>query len=347
MIQPSPMALGDKRARSGLASKSQRRGVTPLVLLLNRSGKISARSETTVVRSSREWISATPLVLWRADDRQVGHADALFRAFGDQADAREAARVAGEAGSDVVQEAAVDLVDDLEQPRDHDLEEADRPGLERLGHQRVVGVGQGAPGQVPGFVPARPAWSSKIRISSATASDGVGVVELDGDLVGKGVPVVAAAAEPADDVGQRAGDQEVLLDEPEVPAAGSGVVGVEDARQHLGGDFLVDGVEEIAAAELEEVEVFVRGGVPEPQRVDGLAAVADDRAIVGNADEHGRHVGDDGQPSLFHLEGAVEPDVDRLGRAERLPRGRRASSQLSGCSTCRPSLISWRNMPYS
>ncbi len=52
-----------RRDRSGLASRSQRRGVTPLVLLLNRSGKISARSETTVVRNSREWISATPLVL--------------------------------------------------------------------------------------------------------------------------------------------------------------------------------------------------------------------------------------------------------------------------------------------
>ena len=63
VIQPSPMALGDRAASAGLASSSQRRGVTPLVLLLNRSGNISARSLTVVVRSSSEWMAATPLVL--------------------------------------------------------------------------------------------------------------------------------------------------------------------------------------------------------------------------------------------------------------------------------------------
>ena len=44
--------LGDRcRASAGFASNSHLRGVTPLVLLLNRSGNISARSLTVVVRS--------------------------------------------------------------------------------------------------------------------------------------------------------------------------------------------------------------------------------------------------------------------------------------------------------
>ena len=41
-------------ASPGFAISSQRRGVTPLVLLLKRSGYISARSLTVIVRSSRE-----------------------------------------------------------------------------------------------------------------------------------------------------------------------------------------------------------------------------------------------------------------------------------------------------
>ena len=41
-------------ARPGLASSSQRRGVTPLVLLLKRSGNISAKSLTVCVRKSSE-----------------------------------------------------------------------------------------------------------------------------------------------------------------------------------------------------------------------------------------------------------------------------------------------------
>ena len=63
VIQPSPIASVMLEARAGLASRSQRRGVTPLVLLLNRSGYISARSLTVTVRSRSEWMAATPLVL--------------------------------------------------------------------------------------------------------------------------------------------------------------------------------------------------------------------------------------------------------------------------------------------
>ena len=55
----------------------------------------------------------------RADDRQVGHADALLRPLRDQADPRQTAVVAGITGADVVQETAIDLVDDLELPGQH------------------------------------------------------------------------------------------------------------------------------------------------------------------------------------------------------------------------------------
>src|ERR1700676_748518 len=54
VIQSSPMAPVIVRESEGLHSSNQRRGVTPLVLLLNRSGKISARSLTVVVRNSWE-----------------------------------------------------------------------------------------------------------------------------------------------------------------------------------------------------------------------------------------------------------------------------------------------------
>ncbi len=221
VTQPSPIASVIRRDRSGLARRSQRRGVTPLVLLLNRSGKISARSDDDG-RPQQPGVDLGHAVgAVRADDRQVGHADPLFGPLGDQADAGDAAGIAGIAGADVVQEAAVDLVDDLEQPGHDHLEEADRPGLEGLGHQRVVGVGQGAPGQVPRFVPAQAGLVEQDPHQLGDGHRGVGVVELDGDLVGEGLPVVAAAAEPRHDVGQRTGDQKVLLDEPQVAARGA------------------------------------------------------------------------------------------------------------------------------
>ena len=57
------MASVIARESAGFDKCSQRRGVTPLVLLLNRSGNISARSLTVIVRSSSEWMAATPFVL--------------------------------------------------------------------------------------------------------------------------------------------------------------------------------------------------------------------------------------------------------------------------------------------
>ena len=126
----------------------------------------------------------------------------------------------------------------------------------------MVGIGEGAPGEVPCFVPAEMGLVEQDAHQLGDGHGRVGVVELDRGLVGEGLPVIAAAAEPRDDVGQRTGHQEVLLDKSQVPAARRGVVGIEHARQHLGGDLLVNGIEEIAAAEFEEIEVFVSGARP-------------------------------------------------------------------------------------
>ena len=113
--------------------------------------------------------------------------------------------VAGIARADVVQEAPVDLVDDLEVPRQEQLEELDRPLLQRLGQQRVVGVGQGADGEVPGLVPAELRLVEQDAHQLGHGHRRVGVVELDGDLVGQRRPVVRRRrAEARDDVLQRA-----------------------------------------------------------------------------------------------------------------------------------------------
>ena len=59
----------------------------------------------------------------------------------------------------------------------------------------------------------RCASSSRMRISSGTAIVGMRVVELDRDLLGQRVPVGVVPPEAAHQVGQRAGDQEILLHE--------------------------------------------------------------------------------------------------------------------------------------
>ena len=63
--------LGDERGQDGLASCSQRRGVTPLVLLLKRSGNISAKSRSTRVAQQFRVDCGHAVGAVRADDRQV------------------------------------------------------------------------------------------------------------------------------------------------------------------------------------------------------------------------------------------------------------------------------------
>ena len=134
----------------------------------------------------------------RADDGEVGHADVLGRAFLDQAHARDAALVAGEAAPDVVEQAAVDLEDDLEVARQQHLEPRERPFLERLGQQRVVRVRERPLGEVPGLVPSEVRLVEQDPHQLGDGHGRVRVVELDGDLLGKRAPVGVAAAEAAD-----------------------------------------------------------------------------------------------------------------------------------------------------
>src|SRR5262245_53444427 len=79
------------------------------------------------------------------------------------------------------------------------------------------------------------------------------------------------------------------------------------------------GVEEVAPAEFQEVEVLVCRRAPEPQRVDGPAAVADDGPVVGRPHEDRRDVPERFQPPLPQLEGAIQPDLHGLPWAADLP----------------------------
>ena len=57
-------------------------------------------------------------------------------------------------GAHLVQEAPVDLVDDLQVPRQHVPEQRDGPALQGLAQDGVVGVGEAARGDAPGRLPA-------------------------------------------------------------------------------------------------------------------------------------------------------------------------------------------------
>ena len=203
----------------------------------------------------------------------------------------------GKAGPDGIEQAAIDLEDDLQVTRQQHLEPGDRPFLQRFGQQRVVGVRQRPLREVPGLVPAEMRFVEQDAHQLRHRHRRMRIVELDRDLLGKRAPIGVAAPEAPHEIGQRAGDQKILLHEAQSLPHARRVVGIEHSRQGFGRERLGHRADEIAVAEFLKVEIVGRSRGPQPQRVDGLAAVADHGPIKRNADQRGRPAGNGAQAS--------------------------------------------------
>jgi len=124
----------------------------------------------------------------------------------------------------------------------------------------VVGVGKRARDDRPGRLPRESVHVVEKPLELDDRDRGVGVVELDGHLLRELVPVLVAPAEAADDVLERAGDEEVLLDEAELLAALGVVVGIEHLGDGLTGVLVAHRLLVTAAVEGLEVEILGRLG---------------------------------------------------------------------------------------
>ena len=181
----SPMRLVISSVKPGLHWTSQRRGVMPLVLLLMRSGYRRCRSANTVFFISSVCSAETPLTQWLPTKGEVAHAHPALARLRRSATAPRiwsSLRPVARASS---RTSALIAVDDLQVARQHPLEQRHRPGLQRLGQQGVVGVGEGALVMLPGRVPVHAVLVDQEPHQLGHGDRRVGVVELDRDLVGQ------------------------------------------------------------------------------------------------------------------------------------------------------------------
>ena len=163
-------------------------------------------------------------------------------------------------------------------------EQLQPPFLQSFRQQGVVGVGEGAAGDLPGGVPVEVFVIDQQPHQFGHGDRGMGVVELHGPVVRELLHRDAPLIETAQHVLQAAADKEVLLLEPQAPAFIGAVVGIE----HFGDRFRVDLFfhRPVVIADVEGVEVegFGRIGAPEPQPITGVHPKAQHGHIMGNAD---------------------------------------------------------------
>ena len=176
----------------------------------------------------------------------------------------------------------VDAVDDFEMPRQQPLEQFDRPGFERFRQQRVVGVGQRRDRDLPRLVPAEIMQVDQDAHQFGDGEARMGVVELHRGLLREDAQLAVGGKMPLDQILQRGRDEEIFLAQPQFAARGAFIVGIEEFADRLGAGFLGDRAEIVAGVEGIEPERIGRARRPQPQRVDVLAAPADDRGVVGH-----------------------------------------------------------------
>src|ERR1700742_3878981 len=138
------------------------------------------------------------------------------------------------------------------------------------------------------------------------------IIELNSRLFGKRFPITVPLAKPTNEIGERASDQEILLHQAQRTSLLGMVVGIEDAGQRFRAKRFSDRSHEIAAAKTLKIESMRGRSTPQAQRIDRIAAIADDGAIIGNADERRRSVLDQAKGPVAQLERAAERHFDAL-----------------------------------
>ena len=131
-------------------------------------------------------------------------------------------------------QAAVDLTHDLVDAGQLLGKELLVPALQRLAHHRVVGVGQGLAGDVPGLIPAVVILIHQQAHQLGHAQRGVGVVDVDGHLVCQVVQGLVVPQMLFQDALHRGGHQQILLAQAQDLAGLVVVGGVEDLGDDLG-----------------------------------------------------------------------------------------------------------------
>ena len=120
-----------------------------------------------------------------ADNREVGHANHLYRALFDYRHALLPIDIARPAHRYVMNEARIHIVNNLHRPREQFLEQVHRPLFESLRQQGMVGIGHGVLGDFPGFIPGKALLIHENAHQLGNRNGGMRVVHLEDVLTGK------------------------------------------------------------------------------------------------------------------------------------------------------------------
>ena len=176
----------------------------------------------------------------------------------------------------------VQQVDDLHVPRQQPLHQRHRPGLQRLGQQRVVGVGNVATVMRQASSHSSPCTSISRRISSMTAIAGWVSLSWIAALSARLSQRAELVEMPAQQVLQRGGGEEELLAQPQLLPGVAVVAGIQHAETASVAHPLAQGAHMVAAVERSRCSGVSARADHSRSVLAVLAAAADHRRVVGD-----------------------------------------------------------------
>ena len=180
-------------------------------------------------------------------------------------------------------ELAVQAENDVHDLRYHTAQQIQIPLLQRLTHNGVVGVGEGLLCHFKGLFKGHTLChqqTDQLRNGHCR----VGVVELNGVMVGKVAQVVAVGRLiGANHILQGGRGQHILLLNTQALALPSGVVGVEDTGNVFCLVLLRQGAQIVLIVKGVKVQFLFRFTLPQTECAHVLCAIADHRHVVGDS----------------------------------------------------------------
>ena len=214
------------------------------------------------------------------------------------------------------------LHDDLPDTGQKRFKQALRPALQRLGQNRMVGVGHAVFGDLPRLVPAHARIVHEYAHQLRNYQRGVGVVDLN-DVFFMEVPQGTVHLQMlAGDGLDGGGYKEILLLQAQRFTLIVIVLGIEDLADGISHGALLAGLEVLAPAEQLHVHGLWAAGLPQPQGIDMVGLIAGNLHITGHSQNSCVVLVDHHQLAAVPLgtNGAAKVDLLRLLGPRQQPR---------------------------
>ncbi len=275
-------SLGNERGQPGVALQEPAALGNAIGLIIKTAGKEFMEPFEDAFLQQIGVQSCHPVYRVAANDGQMGHAHLFHWSLGNNGQVAQSLLIALAPHRHLFQKAAIDLVDNFQVARQDIAQQLHRPGFQGLGHEGVISVAKGPHANVPGLCPAQPLLVDQQPHEFRDGDGGMGVVELNRDLVAETVKTGMFFLVTPQNILEGGGHEKILLLEPQFLALANIVGRIEQFGNGLHLHLLVHGLNIVAAVEGGKVQFAGGTGGPQPHVDDVIVVVAGHQHVAGH-----------------------------------------------------------------